>query len=324
MGTMTSPGPCRYHCGSRVGVDVNVNVGRGVSDGGVVGVSVGVQVTVMVAVSVGEGMGLAVSVGSIARVGEDPERSVNPPHPSDNRVAPVIERKTFCKLLQRMIEIPEDSQAFEREPGRDNLDYIGFLRDYCSKPARCDDLHLRTKLFAETFHHSFHHAHITEQQTRLHGMDCVAADNGRWPLQINTRKFCGMRKECFCGEVDASRDCSAQIFAIFRESIECGCCPKIDHARRAAVKIHYRHSICDTVGANSFRVFITHLHARLYTNIDDKWVLIKILLTCLHDTASKLRYYRCKANPCYILDCMICVLQKPLELQTIFIRHTGV
>ena len=92
---MTSSGPCRYHCGSRVGVDVSV--GRGVADGGVVGMSVGVRVTVTVAVSVGEGSGLAVSVGAIARVGEDPARSVNPPHPSNNRVAPVIERKIFCK-----------------------------------------------------------------------------------------------------------------------------------------------------------------------------------------------------------------------------------
>jgi len=93
---MTSPGPCRYHCGSRVGVDVNV--GRGVSDGGVVGVSMGEGVTVTVAVSVGEGSGLAVSVGAIARVGEDPARSVKPPHPSNNRVVPVIERKIFCKF----------------------------------------------------------------------------------------------------------------------------------------------------------------------------------------------------------------------------------
>ena len=93
---MTSPGPCTYHCGSRVGVDVNE--GRGVSDGGVVGVLVGVRITVMVAVSVGEGSGLAVSVGSIARVGEDPARRVNPLQPSNNRVAPVIERKIFCKF----------------------------------------------------------------------------------------------------------------------------------------------------------------------------------------------------------------------------------
>ena len=93
---MASPGPCTYHCGSRVGVDVSV--GRGVAGGGVVGVSVGVRVTLTVAVSVGEGSGLAVSVGSIARVGEDPIRSVNPPHPSNNRVAPVIERKIFCKF----------------------------------------------------------------------------------------------------------------------------------------------------------------------------------------------------------------------------------
>ena len=95
---MTSPGPCTYHCGSRVGVGVDVNVGRGVSNGGVVGVSMGKRVGVIEAVSVGEGSGLAVSVGSSARVGEDPARSVNPPHPSNNRVAPVIERKIFCKF----------------------------------------------------------------------------------------------------------------------------------------------------------------------------------------------------------------------------------
>ena len=95
---MTSPGPCTYHCGSRVGAGVNVDVEGGVSDGGAVGMSVGARVTVTVAASVGEGSGLAVSVGSIARVGEDPAKSVNPPHPSNNRVAPVIERKIFCKF----------------------------------------------------------------------------------------------------------------------------------------------------------------------------------------------------------------------------------
>jgi hypothetical protein len=51
-----------------------------------------------VAVSVGEGGGLAVCVGAIARVGEDLAMKVNPPHPINNRVAPVIERKTFCKF----------------------------------------------------------------------------------------------------------------------------------------------------------------------------------------------------------------------------------
>jgi hypothetical protein len=79
-------------------VGVNVIVGRGVSDGRVVGVSVGEGVGVRVAVSVGEGGGLAVCVGAIARVGEDLAMKVNPPHPINNRVAPVIERKTFCKF----------------------------------------------------------------------------------------------------------------------------------------------------------------------------------------------------------------------------------
>jgi hypothetical protein len=47
---MTSLGPCRTHCGSRVSVGVKVRVGRGVSDGGAVDVLVEVEVGETVAV----------------------------------------------------------------------------------------------------------------------------------------------------------------------------------------------------------------------------------------------------------------------------------
>src|SRR5687768_15651828 len=95
---MTLPGPCMYHCGSRVGVSVIVNVGRGVSDGVGVEVVGGKKIGVRVAVCVGEGSGLMVRVGSSIIVGEGSTINVNPPHPSNSRVAPVIERKIFCKF----------------------------------------------------------------------------------------------------------------------------------------------------------------------------------------------------------------------------------
>src|SRR5687768_10579978 len=214
-----------------------------------------------------------------------------------------------------MVEIPKNTQAFEREPGRDNLDHVRFLCDDFRKPTRCDNLHLRAKLFAESFHHTLHHAHIAEQQTRLHSMDCITTDDGWWPLKIYARKFCGMCKECFCCQVDASRDCTTQIFAILCKSVERSGCPKVDHTRGAAVKIHDSHSIRDPVCANCLWVFIANFNTGLYANINNKRVLFKIFSAGLNYTAGQLRYYRCKADPFQILDRMICVVQKPLKLQ---------
>src|SRR3990170_1395733 len=154
-------------------------------------------------------------------------------------------------------------------------------------------------------------------------MDCIAAYDGRWPLQINARKFCGMGKERFCCKCDSGCDGAAQIFAIFREGIECGCCPKIDHACRAAIKIHYRHRICDAVCANCFRVFVPHFDAGLDAYINNKWVLFKIFPAGLYHATGKLRYNRCKADPFQIPDRMMCILQKSLKLQTVFIWHAG-
>src|SRR3972149_8194884 len=106
--------------------------------------------------------------------------------------------------------------------------------------------------------------------------------------------------------------------------VECCCCPKIDHACGAAIKIHYRHRICDAVCANCFRVFVPHFDAGLDAYINNKWVLFKIFPAGLYHATGKLRYNRCKADPFQIPERMICALQKPLELQAVFIRHAGV
>jgi len=82
---MTSPGPCRFHCGSGVSVGAKVDVGRGVSEGGKVGVFVGKNMGVTVAGCVGEESEAVVRVASIVGVDGTGTISVNPPHPRRKR-----------------------------------------------------------------------------------------------------------------------------------------------------------------------------------------------------------------------------------------------
>ena len=74
-----------------------------------------------------------------------------------------VRKYTFLAMtLKWMIQIPEDTQAFEGEPGSDDLDDVGLLRDDRGKAPGRNDLHFHPKLFAEPLDHSFHHAHIAE------------------------------------------------------------------------------------------------------------------------------------------------------------------
>ena len=93
---MTSPGPCRFHCGSGVKVGGTVDVGRGVSEGGTVGVSVGNTMGVIVG-WVADEDGLAVQVNSI--VGVRGTIRVNPPQPSRSDASADIPTNVFRKLL---------------------------------------------------------------------------------------------------------------------------------------------------------------------------------------------------------------------------------
>jgi len=125
-----------------------------------VGVSVGEAVGATVAVSVGEGSGVPVQVGAGVGVGE--AMNCTPPHPRSRRASPENQIKCFRKLLQWMVQIPENPQTFECEPGRDDLDHIRFLRDDGGKSPRRDDLHFGPQFVAETLDHAFHHAHVAE------------------------------------------------------------------------------------------------------------------------------------------------------------------
>ena len=139
-----------------------MNVGRGVSEGGAVGVSVGGRVRVAGTGWNGEGVGLVVQVGSKAGVGEGCAIKLSPPHPRDKRVPSAMAIKDFFKSLERMIEIPNDTQSIQGQPRRDDLYHICFLRNDRRQTAGCNNLHFHAKLFTKTFHHPLHHAHITE------------------------------------------------------------------------------------------------------------------------------------------------------------------
>ena len=117
---MISPGPCRYHCGSRVSVGVKVVVGSGVSEGGIVGVWVGKDIGVIVAGCVGEASGLDVQMGSNVGVGAVGTISLNPPHPIRKRVKPIIQKTIFFVIasLQRFDCAPQRTFVAPLSEGR--------------------------------------------------------------------------------------------------------------------------------------------------------------------------------------------------------------
>ena len=73
------------------------------------------------------------------------------------------EGNQFFQSLQRVIEIPQQAQTVEREPGGDDLDNIGLLCDDLCQPAGGDHLHTGSQLLAKTIDHALHHTDITKQ-----------------------------------------------------------------------------------------------------------------------------------------------------------------
>ena len=140
-----------------------MRVGGAVSVGARVAVCMGksMGVTVGYGEVVAEGDGLDVDVA--VTVGDAGAKSPNPPHPRRNKTSADIPISVFRKCLQRMIQVPENPQTFERKPGRDDLDHVRFLSDDCRKPACRNHLHVVSQLPAEALDHALYHADITKQ-----------------------------------------------------------------------------------------------------------------------------------------------------------------
>ena len=123
---MISPGPCMIHCGSSVNVGVKVKVGRAFLLAGEWVYVWGKDGGYCCKVAVCEGgvgrrkagnrsshVGVIVRILQRVTIFETPI----PRNSMRNKANADIPINVFCKCLQRMIQIPENPQTFEREPG---------------------------------------------------------------------------------------------------------------------------------------------------------------------------------------------------------------
>lgn len=130
----------------------------GVGEAVNVGVMVKVGVTVARSASVG-GRGVNVVVG----VEVDVDSAKTPvPHP-DNKIDNPITKINIFFICFLVIEIPDNSQSIEREPGRDKINRLCFFCNDFRHTAGGNDFHVASQLGPEPGHHALDHAHIPEE-----------------------------------------------------------------------------------------------------------------------------------------------------------------
>src|SRR5271157_657086 len=105
-------------------------------------------------------------------------------------------------------------------------------------------------------------------------MDGFAPNHGGRPLKIYTLKFGSVSEERLGCEVDASRDRAAKVFTAFGQRVEGGGCTEVNDAGRAAIKIHHRHRVADTIRADGSWIFVTDPDSGLDASIHDKRFLL--------------------------------------------------
>ena len=123
-----------------------VNVGVMLAVGVIVAVFVGgggVEVVVIVAV----GIGLA---------------NIPAPHP-DNKIDSPVTKINIFFMCFLMIEFPNNSQPIECEPGCDEINNLRFFCDDFGHATGGDDFHIASQFGPEPCHHTFDHAHISEE-----------------------------------------------------------------------------------------------------------------------------------------------------------------
>ena len=117
-----------------------------------VGVMVGVEVAVAVCVGEGDAVTVVVGLGAASTVS---------PQAVNSKVVP--RSRTGIVSDKLLVQFPDDAQAFQREPGRDDVDHIRLFGDDFSQSARCDDFHIASQLGPKSCHHALDHAHVPEQ-----------------------------------------------------------------------------------------------------------------------------------------------------------------
>jgi hypothetical protein len=222
------------------------------------------------------------------------------------------------------VEFPNETQAVEREPRRDDLDDVGLFGDDLSEAACGDDPHVFAEFLAEAGDHAFHHADVPEEQTRLHGVDGVAANDRGRALNVDAGEFGGVREECVGGEVDTGGDGSAEILTVCGDGVEGGGSPEVDHAGGTSVERVDRDRIRDAIGTDGARVFVADLDARLDARVHDQRFAFEIFATSLDDSVGQRRDDRGEANARQVGGRLTDVREQTEELQAVFVGHARV
>jgi hypothetical protein len=170
MGTTTASGPCATQVGVGVGEMVKV------------GVMVAVGVRVADSVGVGSVVTVAVGFGAASTVPPQPANNIDTTNVNKISCLICLMKSSMvsirrhwlstvkrsiktCRLLDHglLIEFPNDAQAVQRKPGRDDVDHVSLFSDDFGQPACSDDFHVASQLGPKSCYHTLDHAHVPKQ-----------------------------------------------------------------------------------------------------------------------------------------------------------------
>lgn len=222
------------------------------------------------------------------------------------------------------IHFPNETQTVEGEPRRDDLDDVGFFGDDLREAARGDNLHVLAEFGAEAGDHALDHADVTEQQTRLHGVDGVAANDRGRTLDVDAREFGGVREERVSGEVDACGDGTAEILTVGGESVEGGGGAEVDHAGGTAVEFLNRDRVRDAICADGFGIVVADLDARFDACVHDQRFALEIFAASQGNTRRQRRDDRGETDSRQVGGRLADVREQTEQLQTVLVGHARV
>jgi hypothetical protein len=222
------------------------------------------------------------------------------------------------------IQFPDETQAVEREPRRDDLNNVGLFGDDLGQAACGDDFHVVAKFHPEAGDHAFDHADVTEEQTRLHGVDSVAANDRGRALNVDASEFGGVREECVGGQVDAGGDGAAEILTVGGDGVEGGGGAEINHAGGTAVQRVNGDRVGDAIRTDGARVFVADSDAGFDARVHDQRFAFEIFAAGLRDAPRQRRDDRGEADSRQVGGRLADVREQAEELQAIFIGHARI
>src|SRR3990172_11011943 len=142
-------------------------------------------------------------------------------------------------LLISAVQFPDNSQAIQGQPRRQDLDYFGFACHDLDQSAGADHLHVGSQFVAEALYQSLHQPNIAKQQAGLQGVGGIAPDGTGRPLDIHAHQLGSRGKQGVGGDANAGGDGPAQVISFGSDGIKGGARAEVDHAGGGALKKLY-------------------------------------------------------------------------------------